>query len=76
MSKKVTLNINALISELKIEAPQCNCCKNLNQHPEWSEKLTNVVQESILKAISNAQDILLKTSDANSQHNKQKKEHH
>ncbi|MCG8762109.1 hypothetical protein G1K46_05065 [Tenacibaculum finnmarkense] len=66
----IALNINSLISELKIEVHQCNCCTSLNQHPEWSRKLANVVQESILKAVLNAQDTFLKTSDVNSQHNK------
>lgn len=53
MSKQIKLEIKSLISELKIEVHQCDCCKNSDQSEKLSETLKTVVSESLKEVIEN-----------------------
>ena len=76
MSKNIKVEINSLISELKIEVHQCDCCKHSDEYPQLSEKLTNLLSESMKGAILNVIDTSSETVDSGCQHNESQKEHH
>ncbi len=51
MSKQIVVNIDSLVSGLKIEVRQCGCCMNADKLHTFSNELTYQVTESLLKAI-------------------------